>query len=93
MGTKSNQGKNKGKNKMTKLSLAILLLLSIAGCSDEITEYNLNNDHIKCLNGHLYYRNRNYAVSPLFDYRTDTPTLIRCEKRNGRIEYEEEKVK
>lgn len=76
---------------MIKLTLAILLLLSVVGCSGEVKRDIIEQANV-CVNGHLYFV-RNYGITPLFDYRTDTPTLIRCEKRNGRIEYEEEKIR
>ena len=78
---------------MTKFIFTILLLLSLAGCSDVKVERDVIDDYAICINGNLYYRASGYGYAPLFDYRADTPILVKCKKHNGRIKYEREKVK
>lgn len=73
----------------TLLLLCATVLLS--GCGD-LSSVRVSSGNTKCINGHLYY-NSGYGKAPLFDYRTDTPTLIQCRQSKDGIVYEREKIK
>lgn len=67
-----------------------LVCLILTGC-DNIKEVDIRNDNKYCINGHLYLRYKGFA--PLFDYRTDVPTLIQCRKVGDRVEFDVDKLK
>lgn len=86
-------------NRICTLVLCTLFLTSVvlSGCSrieDKGNVLSIHDTDLRCINGHLYKRiwNDNNIVT-LYDYRTDKPTLIQCSRKNGKIEYETEKVK
>lgn len=81
---------------MKKILLVAVMAIGLAGCDTAVkterggsTQYDL-----RCINGHLYkhmgYREGGVV---LYDYRTDTPTLVQCRKTENGIEYEREKIK
>lgn len=69
---------------MKSLLLLTATCLLVFGCS---TDYNKEaNEDIKCINGHLLYVSTVHSYSgktssiytPVFDARTNVPTLISC---------------
>lgn len=76
---------------MKKILLLAVITVGLCGCSDIKIESDIGK-RILCLNGHLYY-GAGYGSITVYDYRTDTPTLVQCRKTENGIEYEREKVK
>lgn len=66
---------------MKRLFLLVAACLTLAGCSgDAVVKQRVGND-ILCINGHLYYgqiARYDLFYTPLFDARTNVPTLISC---------------
>lgn len=67
-----------------------LLFLTLAGC-ESVKELKVEEAGQQyCINGHLYLRY--HGLVPLFDYRTDIPTLIQCKQVGDKIEFESDKL-
>lgn len=68
--------------KMFCLMALCCVLMAGCGCENEAhieRHYGIKgiSDRMLCFNGHLYLDYDRGAI-PLFDYRTNTPTLISC---------------
>lgn len=72
--------------------LLLAIMIGLAGCVSAV-EINRGSDLV-CINGHLYKDMGSHEGAViLYDYRTDTPTLVQCRKTENGIEYEKEKIK
>ncbi|MBD5585808.1 MAG: hypothetical protein HDQ88_12060 [Clostridia bacterium] len=80
---------------MKKILLLVIMAIGLVGCNIAVKTERGNNTQfdLACINGHLYKETRDAIYITLYDYRTDTPTLIQCRKTKNGIEYEKEKIK